>query len=379
MLISNLMPVLIDMIDAGISTIVESEPGRGKSTLGRDMVDYLTKRDGFKWGTQTLFMATQSPTEITGYQFKGERWWDDDGNLVKPGTKAVTPTAVTDPSLPAWMLSDEGKPLWAYRRGILRVEEWGQGEGDSKRSAAQLLLMGELGQHRLPGFKTGDGWGIVGFTNASTHRSGVTKEYDFIINRVAWIKLTDDHAGTVVALVRRGCLPHIVLFVEKHPEIVLTKGVPEEQGAWCTPRTTEMVSDFLKVRMRNNEGVIPTDDITQEACAAMVGVPAARTMFNFVRLEQEVPTIADIERNPMTAKLPNSLDARYLICYKLAYDVTEKNAAKVLKYIDRLGKEFAVTFAKAACGRMPLLVINSDFVEWTKGNSSLMSLMAMFQ
>ena len=89
--------------------------------------------------------------------------------------------------------------------------------------------------------------------------------------------------------------------------------------------------------------------------------------------------MAEIERDPKGARLPQSLDARYLICYKVAYDVTEKNAGKVLQYIDRLGKEFAVTFAKAACGRMPMLLINPAFVEWTKGNSSLMSLMAMFK
>jgi len=370
----------VAFIDAGIAVVVESPPGRGKSTFMEDLIQYFTHRDGYTWGYQAMFMATQTPTEMQGYQFKGERWWDDNGKLVKPGTKGVEATAVTEPSLPPWMLSNEGKPIWAYRRGILALEEYGQGEADVKRATAQLLLKGELGPFRIPGFQTGDGWGIVALTNGSGDRSGVTKNFDFVINRVAWIRLTDDIVGTETALIKRNVLPALVAFAHQHPEVVLSPGVPEKQGPWMTPRTLEMTSKFLtQWRKVNGEDKVPTTGVTMEAMAAMIGHEAAMSVLNFIRLDQEMPTIEQIVAAPDTCAIPDSLDARYLICYSLAHRVTEKNAEKVLIYVDRLGKEFSVTFAKAACGRLPMLALTPSFTTWAKGNSSLMALMQQFK
>jgi hypothetical protein len=380
MMLSQLRDVLIAFMDAGIAVVIESPPGRGKSTFMRQLVSYLSHRDGYTWGYQYMLMAAQTPTEMQGYQFKGERWWDDEGRIVKPGTKGVVPTPVTEPSLPPWMLTEEGKPLWAHPRGILVLEEWGQGEGDVKRVGSDLLLNGRLGPFRVPGFNTGKGWGIIALTNASTHRSGVTKEFDLIINRVAWIKLTDDIVGTENALAEFGVLPPFLAFAHQHPEVVLSPGVPEKQGPWMTPRTLHKMNDFCVQRMKQlGTSKVPTDSATLEGCAALVGMGAAELALRFARLEEEVPDISVIVADPNGAPLPESLDARYLICFSLAHRVTEKNAEKVLIYVDRLGKEFAVTFAKAVGARLPMIVLSPVFTAWAKGNSSLMALMQQFK
>jgi hypothetical protein len=111
----------------------------------------------------------------------------------------------------------------------------------------------------------------------------------------------------------------------------------------------------------------------------MIGHEAAMAVLNFVRLDQQMPTIEAIVAHPDTTPLPDSLDARYLVCFSLAHRVTEKTAERVLTYVDRLGKEFSVTFAKAACGRMPMLALTEAFTDWARGNSSLMALMQQFR
>ena len=379
MRLSDLRPVAIDLMNAGITLVYESEPGRGKSSWGHQFVRYLSERDGFEWGASWLFLATQTPTEMLGYNYKGERYWNDNGKLVPPGTKGIAPTAVTEPTLPLWMLTDKGKPLWAHRRGILFLEEYGQGEGDTKRASAQLVYKRELGPFRLPGHDTpGEGWTIIAFTNNADHRSGVTKNYDFVINRVCWLTGTDDIVGTLDALARANVLPQIQAFAHQHPEIVLQKGVPAKQGPWMTPRTTEMASNYMEEEFKRS-GQLDLGPISQEVVAGMVGTETAMTMFNFVRLETETPSIEEIVKDPRGAPLPQSLDARYLVCFQLAHRVTEKNAEKVLVYVDRLGKEFAVTFAKSACSRMPLLAMTPSFTAWAQGNSSLMALMQQFR
>ena len=45
---TDLRNVIIDNLDAGISTELKSAPGRGKSEFVEALVDYLSARDGFE-------------------------------------------------------------------------------------------------------------------------------------------------------------------------------------------------------------------------------------------------------------------------------------------------------------------------------------------
>ena len=67
---------VIDDIDAGIAVELESPPGVGKSEFVAQLVSKLSVRDSEEWGFSTMFLATQQPTDMIGYQFKGEREWD---------------------------------------------------------------------------------------------------------------------------------------------------------------------------------------------------------------------------------------------------------------------------------------------------------------
>ena len=49
---------------------------------------------------------------------------------------------------------------------------------------------------------------------------------------------------------------------------------------------------------------------------------------------------------------------------------------KVIEYVQRMQKEFAVTFAKAACKRDNTLVATPAFQKWAMSNSSLMAAIA---
>lgn len=377
MRMSEIREHLLDFVSAGISVMLYSSPGRGKSTLIDDSIDYLSNRDGFQWGLSTIFLATWTPTELTGYVFKDEEWWDSNGLLVPKGTEDVKPTLVSAPTLPFWMRDDRtGLPIWAFQRGLIFFDEWGQGETDSKRAAAEIWLNGRYGPFKIPGFKTGNGWGVVGASNYSTDRSGVTKEQDFFINRRAELHVTDHIDDTVNHLKAkgRGLHPILIVFAEKFPHIVLSPGVPEKQGPWMTPRTLEKTSDLFWVK-EDRFGHVPYDSSTQEATSGLIGFETAREVFNLVRLDQEMPKYGDIVADPAGVPVPEGADSKMLICYNLAARVTEKDAAKVLVYVDRLGKEFGVTFAKSACTRMPLLVMTPAFTQWSKGNSSLMALM----
>jgi hypothetical protein len=62
-----------------------------------------------------------------------------------------------------------------------------------------------------------------------------------------------------------------------------------------------------------------------------------------------------------------------LVCYTLAARVKQDECDKVISYVDRMPKEFAVIFAKAAVGRDAKLITTPGFMKWIKENASLMA------
>lgn len=352
---TELKPVVINAIDAGLSIELRSAPGRGKSEFTRQLKYELSRRDGFEWGYGTLFLATQTPPDLIGYQFKGERNWD--GKTV----------AVTEPTLPSWMMTEDGKPVWAYERGILVLDEYGQGEADVKRASAELLLNKQLGPWKLP-----PGWGVIACSNRASDRSGVTKSFDFVINRRMEIDITDDIGAWEEWALTNGVTPLVIAFAHQHPHVVFSDGVPEKQGPWCTPRSLIMAERYLKAASKGSSE-FPDDPSTIEAVGGLIGPGAAAQLFGFVKLEREMPKFETICNNPDKAKVPDKPDAQMLIAYNLAHRVDEDSVSPVITYMNRMGKEFGVTFMRAMCKRAPKLVQTPAVMKWTKENSSLMA------
>ena len=349
---------VIDDIDAGIAVELESPPGIGKSEFVDQLVKKLSLRDNEEWGYSKMFLATQQPTDLIGYQFKGERTWD--GETV----------AVTEPTVPLWQITQTGKPTWAYKRGIIFLDEYGQGEADTKRASAELLLNKQIGPWRLGG-QYRKGWGVIAASNRAKDRSGVTKGFDFVINRRKLYNVTPSVEAWVDWATANDVTPLSIAFAVQNPTLVFADEVPEKQGPWCTPRSLVMQDRSMKVK-QERLGFFPDDAKTIEGAMGLIG-PTAAQYFAFVRLEKEMPKFEAIIRDPQGAKLPTKPDSQMLVVFNLAHRVEAKNIKPVIEYIERMPKEFAVTFAKAACKRNHSLVIDPSMRAWSATNASLMA------
>jgi hypothetical protein len=354
----SLRDEVIDDLDAGISVQLASAPGLGKSEFVHQLVDYLSKRDGEEWGFATMFLATQTPPDLIGYQFKGERTWN--GKNV----------AVTEPTLPLWMVTQSGKPTWAYKRGILFLDEYGQGEADVKRASAELLLNKQIGPWKLGG-ENHAGWGVIAASNRADDRSGVTKEFDFVINRRGQYNITASVDAWTDWAVANSISPLTIAFANQNPHIVFDAKVPDKQGPWCTPRSLVMLDRKMQVKF-NRTGRFPDDPHTLEGAQGLIGAGAAQ-YFAFVRLEREMPKFEAIIANPTKEKVPEKPDAQMLVVYNLAHRVDTQNIEHVIKYVERMPKEFSITFAKAACKRDQKILVTPAMRKWSTENSSLMA------
>lgn len=343
--------------EAGVSIELISAPGRGKSTKIRQLIKRMSEVTGEEWGYSDLFLATQTPPDLIGFQFKGEVTYD--GNTFP----------ITDPTAPTWFMTETGLPVFAYKRGIMFLDEFGQGQTDVKAAAAELLLNKRIGKWKLP-----DGWIVVAASNRTSDRSGVTKSLDFVINRRMEIHLTDDVESWLEWADTADVMPLTKAFTAQNPQVVFTEGVPDKQGPWCTPRSLVMADKVLQAMTVTNGGKLRTDSLAVESIAGLIGQAAAAQYFAFVRLENDLPKYEKIVADPEGTKVPEKPDAQMLLCYNLAARVSAKDADAVITYIQRLPKDFAVTFVRAACGRDFALVSTPKFAKWVGQNATLLAI-----
>jgi hypothetical protein len=363
MKLSDLATELPHMIRCGHAVHIKSPPGRGKSTFMDNMIEELSAQDGEKWGHSDLFLATQTPPDLIGFQFKGEVVFD--GKTY----------SITDPTLPTWFITKDGLPCFAYKRGVVVLDEFGKGATDTKSAAAELLLNKRIGKFYLP-----DEWACVALSNLMTDRSGETKELDFIINRTSTIWLSDDLRGTVDWWLAHGASRQMLAFIEsthdgKTGAPIVFEGAPDKQGPWMTPRSGFMCDQYLrrKAAAQGTPDQLPYDAHTVECVQGYIGVPAATALFQALVIDREQPPFEDIVKDPLGVRVPDRADAMMMVCYNLASKVDEKHLKAVIQYISRFDADFAVTFTRAMLKRRPQFASNASFLEWAMKNGTLIA------
>lgn len=368
---------------AGNAILMSSSSGIGKSQMQRSVFQQIKKRDvdqGITWGLGVVFAATQTPPDLIGFQFKGEREYGDGkgGN----GTRKVT---VTDPSVPLWMLSvpdgdDEGgKPAWMYDRFYLMIEEYGQGEADVKRAMAEIFLNGGTAPWYLP-----PGSIRVASTNQGA-RYGVTKDFDFCFARRVQIDVMGDVEVWLSDFADKPYLyqgrpwqtmPVIKAWAATHPEILFEKE-PDKQGPWCHPRSLCAADRYLQVKASMNNGIVPTDAHTIESLAGTIGMPATQSLVGHLQFRLELPSYDEIVADPANTPVPTKADMLLLMAYELAGYTKVEHLPQCIAYMQRMPKDMAVTYVSSLLRRDYKGIINEPAMQgWINKNAALVSIIA---
>jgi hypothetical protein len=351
-------------LDAGITVQLYSPPGLGKSETTDALVDEYTASDGHPWGLATVMLAAYTPADVLGYLVPRDR---EVGGKIE---------AVSEFTMPPWMLSDEGKPLNEYKRGILFLDEWDKANPEVKRAAAEILLNGRAGRHQLH-----DGIGVITASNRAEDRSGSTKEFDFIINRRIQFHLQPDVDSWEDWAVRHGVNPLFIAFAKRNVDIVFSGKVPEKQGPFCTPRSLVMLSKLFEQSM-NEHGSLNFGDRVEEAmlteeATGLIGPEAANHLLTWCKIKTEVPDFVEIVKDPAGTEIPKKPDGKMLVCYDMAHRATVENIDPVVEYALRLPKEFQILFGAAAIKRNHRLISTKAFKDgFIRQNASLLNLIA---
>lgn len=363
MILSKMLPYVLADIEAGNSVLLRSASGRGKSEFVKAMFAHLKAHTSVNWGYQSLFLATQTPPDLIGYVFGGE------------GEYAGKRYKRSEASLPLWMQSTEGKPAWAYDRFFLFLDEYGQGEPDVKRASAELLLNGGIGPHHLPPFSV-----RIAATNRGA-RYGVTKDFDFVINRRSEYDVMDDldswltwaskpymHEGKAWSV-----LPVTQAFAAQNPQ-VLFEEEPKVQGPWCTPRSLCGSDRYLQMLEAAMGRLDPNDTAVGEGVAAKIGVPAAGAFMGWLQFRLQLPQYADVVADPAGTPVPEKPDLKMLMAYEMAARTDKEGLPAVVAYMQRMPKDLAMTYVISLIRRDKSMLVEPAMSAWTAKNATLLAL-----
>lgn len=364
----SLVPALIaplnDNAPAERTTSIElvSPPGVGKSDFVHWLRAYLSKRDGFEWGLFEMFLATYTPPDLMGYLHFEK---NEDG------------TARSVFSTPAWMYDKQGRHISQFKRSLVFMDEFGQGEGDVKRASAQLVLKGELGPHVLP-----EGAVVIAASNRASDRSGVTKSFDFVINRRLELHITPDVTSWLQWASENAVHPSLIAFAKLHSDAVFGGLLPKEQGPFCTPRSLVMLGTMLERIARANNPTATQVNLPYEGPAlaviqGMIGVAAGQQFATMMVLQTEAPSFEEIVADPKGVRVPEAIDAQVMVTYALAHRVDDKTIEPVITYVDRLPADFALTFVNSVIARTPKIIQSPALMKWISKNNALISAVAI--
>jgi hypothetical protein len=340
---------------SGISIYIKSPPGRGKTQTLESASTILSQKFSKNMGHVVINGPLLTPQDAVGY-------------LIPKHTDNGAESFYTDPF---WFKTKEGKRLSDFDGGVIIVDEADKMDTDVKKVIGEAALSGRLGPHSLAG-----GWVVWMAGNRSGDRSGSTKELDHLINRRMELDIEDDIEGFVEWCQTHGVMPVTQAFAQQNPTVVFSATDPVKQGPWCTPRSLVRMDGFIQLVREANNGELPEDPDTIEEGSGMIGAGAAMQYFGYVKLERAMPKFERIIAEPDKVKVPEKPDALMLIAFNLASRVDEKTIGPVVKYMERMPKEFAVTFMKAAVNRKSSIVATPAVQKWALENSSLMASIA---
>lgn len=365
-------------IEAGNATLWQSGSGIGKSQVAYGIFEELRDRDapkGISWGFGTIFAATQTPPDLIGYQFKGEREFVIGKD--QAGTEVKRTITVTDPSVPLWMISSEGKPAFLYDKFFLLIDEYGQGEADVKRAVAEIFLNGGTAPWYLP-----PGSVRVACTNQGA-RYGVSKDFDFCIARRCLLNIEGD-ADTWLRFadkpyVHQGkqwqTTPIVKAWAQANPQI-LFEAEPKEQGPWCNPRQLCAVDRYLQTKW-GMQGTQDIDGITMQTVSGMIGMPATTSLMSHLEFLTQLPSYNDVVADPAGTPVPTRADLQMLMAYQMAGYTQVQDLGPCIKYIQRLPKDMGVTYISSLLRRDYKGIINQPAMQaWINKNAALVSIIA---
>lgn len=252
-----------------------------------------------------------------------------------------------------------GKGIDEFDGGIIFIDEADKMDQDVRKTSGEAALSKTWFSHFLP-----PGFAVWFAGNRMSDRSGSHKEFDHLINRRREIPIRKDVDSWENWAIKRRLLPETISFGKTYP-LILFSDKPEIQGPWTTPRSLHQADIHLQSVMRiYRMDRVPTDPLVEEELAGGMGSGSAAQFLTHIKMGQELPDYEVIIRDPLHAEVPERVDGKRLMAFRMASKIKEKDSKAVLAYMNRFEKEFQIVFVRLAINTNFNLLYEKNFGKW---------------
>jgi hypothetical protein len=328
MYISEVKQEIIDNYRLKISSLVWGPPGVGKSDLVRQVAQELNI------ACKDERIPTLDPVDLRGVP------------SVEDGY-----TLFNIPSLLPRVDRDG-------EFGLFFLDELPAAQPAMQAAAYQLTLDRKIGDYTLP-----DGWSIVAAGNNLGDKAVSYRQSTALANRFGHYDLEVNVDEWLAWGLKSGISEDLLAFIKYRPNLLHDMEAKDGkmEHAFPSPRTWNFVAQHQPFMTPQNEF---------NKIKAFVGESAAIEFNHFMKIIRELPTIDEIMNNPMTARLPEALDAIHATTSVILKNVTLQNFPTLMKYINRIPTEFQALFTNEAIKRDEDIADTQTYTDWAVATST---------
>ena len=325
---------LTEDLKAGLTPMVSSSPGMGKSDIIRTIADtFMLKVIDFR-------VSQCEPVAMQGY----------------PG---VTNGRMTF-HIPEYFPIEGDTIPDGYDGWLLFLDEFNSGNKQTEAAAYKLILDREVYKYKLHPRCL-----IAAAGNLTTDRAIVNTQSTATTSRLTHYRMRVDHNVWVDWANAHGVDHRIISLIKFKPELLHRFDTSTSELTFPCPRTWEFASKVIKNKPK-------VDLITKTRLAGTIGEGAAVELATYSEIYQNLPTIEQILSNPKSGwKVPKEPSEQYAVTTMLAHNCTNDNIEKIVTAINRLPVDFQVITFKDIYKRSPQLKGHSVIKQWVAKNSSI--------
>jgi hypothetical protein len=220
---------------------------------------------------------------------------------------------------------------------------WGLEELANAPRATQAAIFQAVLDREVAGEKIAPGWCIVATSNSLDDMSVVNPMPAPLVSRFSHCELHISVGEWCDWAMRSGVDDKLVSYFKFKTNALFSFSSKTwvQDTPYCCPRSVEMLSDALKAWDASIGGRWPLHLIT-----SYIGSVVGNEFYSYVDIFQDPPSVDDVVKSPMTAKLPTEPSALYAITTALARRANEENCQAIFDYVGRMEKSFEVACIK---------------------------------
>lgn len=331
----ELRQCLIEDLKVGLTPMVASSPGMGKSDIIRSIAEQ------FNWKLIDIRVSQCEPVDMQGF----------------PGVVNNRMTFHPPEYFPL-----EGDELPVGKKGwLIFLDELNSGNKQTEAATYKLILDREVYKHKLHPQCL-----IVGAGNLATDRAIVNTQSTATTSRLTHYRMRVDHKIWIDWANAHDIDHRIISLIKFKPDILHKFNPATSELTFPCPRTWAFASKIIKNRA-------DIDTITKIRLAGTVGEGAAIELATYAMIYKNLPTIEQIIADPRHGwKVPQEPSEQYAVTTMLAHNVTADNIDKMIMAIERLPIDFQVITLKDIYKKVPEIKSHPVINSWISRNASAM-------